>query len=154
MTPRPMYMQIPVEEYESLKVAIDTMAAELEELRKHEVEWDLDKARVKELEAENESLKYSVATLDTDLTMLKRWHKMSEELPPDDFVLFCAFLKYDHEERGEWIVDFGFFDYDNHDASQIHDGRCWGSYNDWDEGQQVYRVDYWRPLPKPPKETK
>jgi len=32
------------------KKIIETMAAELDELRKHEVEWDLSKARIKELE--------------------------------------------------------------------------------------------------------
>ena len=30
---------------------IETCSNELEELRKHELEWDLDKARIKELEA-------------------------------------------------------------------------------------------------------
>lgn len=34
------------------KKIIETMAAELDELRKHEVEWDLSKARIKELEQE------------------------------------------------------------------------------------------------------
>jgi carbonic anhydrase len=36
---------------------IETCANELEELRLHEVEWDLAKARIKELEAENKKLK-------------------------------------------------------------------------------------------------
>ena len=35
----------------------DAMTAELEELRKHEVEWDLAKARIRELETENKQLK-------------------------------------------------------------------------------------------------
>ena len=39
------------------KKIIETMAAELDELRKHEVEWDLAKARIKELEIENNHLK-------------------------------------------------------------------------------------------------
>lgn len=30
----------------------DTIVSELDELRKHEVEWDLSKARIKELEAQ------------------------------------------------------------------------------------------------------
>lgn len=34
------------------KKIIETMATELDELRKHEVEWDLSKARIKELEAQ------------------------------------------------------------------------------------------------------
>ena len=37
---------------------IETCANELEELRLHEVERDLAKARIKELEAENKKLKY------------------------------------------------------------------------------------------------
>ena len=36
------------------KEAFEAMSEELEELRKHEVEWDLAKARVKELEKELE----------------------------------------------------------------------------------------------------
>lgn len=39
------------------KGIIETCAAELEELRKHEVEWDLAQARIKELETENKSAK-------------------------------------------------------------------------------------------------
>lgn len=34
------------------KKIIETMANELDELRKHEVEWDLSKTRIKELEAQ------------------------------------------------------------------------------------------------------
>ena len=44
---------------------IETCANELEELRLHEVEWDLAKARIKELEES------------------QRWRKCSEELPED-----------------------------------------------------------------------
>lgn len=36
------------------KKIIEMMAAELDELRKHEVEWDLSKARIKELEQSKE----------------------------------------------------------------------------------------------------
>ena len=82
---RPMYIQVRCDEWERMKnelqelmgdkaqleetVAvlqlnaknnkgiIETCAAELEELRKHEVEWDLAQARIKELETENKSAK-------------------------------------------------------------------------------------------------
>ena len=37
------------------KKIIETMATELDELRKHEVEWDLAQARINELETENKS---------------------------------------------------------------------------------------------------
>jgi len=40
-----------------LKESYDAFASELEELRKHEVEWDLSKARIKELESQLEHTK-------------------------------------------------------------------------------------------------
>ena len=77
---RPMYIQVRCDEWERMKTElkelrgdkaqleetvavlqlnakdnkniIETCAAELEELRKHEVAWDLAQARIKELEAE------------------------------------------------------------------------------------------------------
>ena len=39
-------------EIDTLTTALKTCSDELEELRKHEVQWDLDKARIKELETE------------------------------------------------------------------------------------------------------
>ena len=112
-TPRPYYVEIPLETFE-------TMSKELAELRKHELAWDLDKARIKELEAENESLKYSVATLDTDIAMMKRWRKVSDENPDVGQVVWAydttkksvLILNYEKNEFGEgfvcfpWIQDF------------------------------------------------
>lgn len=40
-----------------LREAYEAFVSELEELRKHELEWDLDKARIKELESEINELK-------------------------------------------------------------------------------------------------
>lgn len=99
-TPRPYYVEIPLETFE-------TMSKELAELRKHELAWDLDKARIKELEAENESLKYSVATLDTDIAMMKRWRKFSEEKPSEemegeDFLVSNGYYQVVCEWRGYW----------------------------------------------------
>ena len=39
------------------KEAFEAMSNELEELRKHEVQWDLDKAKIKELEGKLKELK-------------------------------------------------------------------------------------------------
>ena len=39
------------------------MATELEELRKHEVEWDLSKARIKELMGDKAQLEETVSVL-------------------------------------------------------------------------------------------
>ena len=39
------------------KEAFEAMSDELEELRKHEVQWELDKAKIKELEGQLKELK-------------------------------------------------------------------------------------------------
>lgn len=39
------------EKLSTTREIIETCSSELEELRKHELQWDLDKARIKELEA-------------------------------------------------------------------------------------------------------
>lgn len=114
MTPRPMYMQIPVEEYENTaKKLLDAAAVIIEK------------------DKEIESLKYSVATLDTDIAMLKRWRKFSEEKP----------------EHHQWILVF----YPNH--SKFTTGvelRRWDDGCKYDvEVQEIY--DKWMPLPEPPE---
>ena len=60
-----------------------------------------------ELKAENESLKYSVATLETDIAMSQRWRKCSEELPTEDmegedFIVSNGFYSVICEWRGYW----------------------------------------------------
>lgn len=45
------------------KKIIETMATEINELRKHEVEWDLSKARIKELMGDKAQLEETVAVL-------------------------------------------------------------------------------------------
>jgi len=51
---------------------IETCANELEELRKHELQWDLDKAKINELRKEHAKLREAT-----------RYRKCSEELPND-----------------------------------------------------------------------
>ena len=112
---------------------IETCANELEELRKHELQWDLDKAKIKELNAENESLKYSVATLETDLAMSQRWRKVIEELPKDG----SDVLATDGEEI--WLCY----------KTTMTDGSYWFQPN----GQpHIEGVSHWMPLPKAPED--
>lgn len=61
----PQFVQLPLENYEAI-------SKELAELRTHEVEWDLAKARINELESEKALLKRDVETLTE---ILKR-HKL------------------------------------------------------------------------------
>ena len=125
-TPRPYYVEIPLETFE-------TMSEELAELRKHELAWDLDKARIKELEAENESLKYSVATLDTDLAMMKRWRKFPEEKP----VWGKEVLMLDKEGKFR-VARF------SHDFKWISWGKMHTCESDC--------IAFWMPLPKKPED--
>ena len=106
MTPRPMYVQIPLEEYEKLN------------------------KRIAELEKENESLKYSVATLDTDLAMAKRWRKVSEELPEKQEWVFVSDGK--HLMLGKRV-----------DGAWLFDG-AWMP-------EEHEKIEYWMPLPEPPE---
>lgn len=72
---------------------VNELCVEKENVWQLEKAWDLDKARIKELEAENESLKYSVATLDTDINMekvkkeelLKKYVKRLQELAEKEY---------------------------------------------------------------------
>ncbi len=127
-TPRPYYVEIPLETFE-------TMSEEFAELRKHELAWDLDKARIKELEAENESHKYSVATLDTDIAMMKRWRKCSDEMPSADEGYFIVLWE-------DNFPDIGYIGAEDEVIETIRDRG---------EG---HSVEWWMPLPKAPKETR
>ena len=126
-TQRPYYVEIPLETFE-------TMSKELAELRKHELAWDLDKARIKELEAENESLKYSVATLDTDIAMMKRWRKVSEENPSEEM------------EGEDFLVSNGYY-------SVVCEWRGYWNNDPFCGDKNCDVVKFWMPLPKAPKEA-
>lgn len=106
MTPRPMYVQIPIEEYEKLN------------------------KRIAELEKENESLKYSVATLDTDLAMMKRWRDVNVEKPEKRQMVLARFAD---KLAGHYPIDVIQWDVS---YSRNHDG---------------VQVTHWMPLPEPPE---
>ena len=108
---RPMYVQVRSDEWERMKnelqelrgdkaqleetVAvlqlnakgnkniIETCAAELEELRKHEVAWDLAQARIKELEAEKNARNEEINSLyQKSLARLKEL--VNKEYPDEE----------------------------------------------------------------------
>ena len=87
---------------------------------------------IAELEKENESLKYSVASLETDLAMSRRWRKCSEELPEVSVeVLVTNGIDC---EISDWCEDY------------------WN--NDPFCGYTVYdNVIAWMPLPATPRRT-
>ena len=75
------------------KNIIETCAAELEELRKHEAAWDLDKARIKELEAEKNAKNEEIDALYQK--SLARLNELVNQKYPDK--------EEDHGEA-DWIL--------------------------------------------------
>ena len=103
--------------------AFDAMTAELEELRKHEVEFDATKARIKELEAEN------------------RWHRC--DVPNEDGL-------YDlPPEDGEYIVEF----VSGLGKVTICASEYDADYNYWDASPFNSEARQWREMPKAPEVT-
>lgn len=97
---------------------------------------------ITKLKAENESLKYSVATLETDLAMIQRWRKCSEELPEKQEWVFVSDGKHRmlcKRVDGAWLFD--------------------GAWMPEEHGKIEYwmpehgKIEYWMPLPKAPKEV-
>lgn len=64
------------------KNIIETMATELDELRKHEVEWDLAKARIKELETEKNQKNEEIDALYQK--SLARLEELVNKVYPDE----------------------------------------------------------------------
>ena len=63
----------------------------------------------------------------------------------DDFI-FCGHQRYAYqsESETEYFVDVGYLDMDG--------TLC--MFNDWHEGQEIFEIDYWFPLPRHPDEPK
>lgn len=76
----------------------------------------------------------------------RSWKDDPPKFPYSEGFVFCGHQKYDWETEMRYFVDVGHLDVDG--------TLC--MYNDWDEGEQVFEIDYWFPLPKHPeeKETK
>ena len=63
----------------------------------------------------------------------------------DDFI-FCGHQRYAYQSEAEteYFVDVGYLDMDG--------TLC--MFNDWHEGQEIFEIDYWFPLPSHPDEPK
>lgn len=109
--------------------------------------------RIDELKAENESLKYSVATLDTDIAMMKRWRKFSDEMPEDEGD-YLVMARYPDDDEPH--IEICFYDRDGEDFGH-YERRYAGSgdyFGGFDGEEWVsHNVAFWMPLPKAPKEA-
>ena len=90
---------------------------------------------IAELKAENESLKYSVATLDTDIAMMKMWRNVSDNMPTVDEGYFLVMWE-------DYCYDIGYIGAEEGVIETIRDRG---------EG---HSIEWWMPLPELPKETK
>lgn len=72
----------------------------------------------------------------------RSWKLDPPKFPDSEGFVFCGHQKYDWETEMRYFVDVGHLDVDG--------TLC--MFNDWDEGEQVFEVDYWFPLPKHPEE--
>lgn len=103
------------------------------DIRTYYLKSEADKV-IAELEKENESLKYSVATLETDLAMSQRWRKCSEEMPEDGETVLVLL--------GRTPKTRGFF------LTSLYVAGEWT----YGEDPQGCKPTYWMPLPKAPEE--
>lgn len=93
------------------------------------------KARIAELEKENESLKYSVAALETDLAMSQRWRNFSDEKPKEEM------------EGEDFLVSNGYY-------SVVCEWRGYWNNEPFCGDKNCDVVKYWKPLTQAPKEEK
>lgn len=128
-----------------LKEDVDKALAEKdEEIRK----W---KAARDECERQFQEKVDEIAVLLGELNACKKvfggWRSYKDDPPQangnDDFI-FCGHQRYafQSEAETEYFVDVGKLDMD--------ETLC--MWNDWHEGQEIFEIDYWFPLPKHPHE--
>lgn len=75
----------------------------------------------------------------------RSWKLDPPKFPDSEGFVFCGHQKYDYEKEMRYFVDVWHLDVDG--------TLC--MFNDWDEGEETFEIDYWFPLPRhPDKPTK
>lgn len=74
----------------------------------------------------------------------RSWKLDPPKFPDSEGFVFCGHQKYDYEKEMRYFVDVGHLDVDG--------TLC--MFNDWDEGEQTFEIDYWFPIPRHPDEPK
>lgn len=94
-----------------------------------------------------EEISELISQLNELRTVFKGWRSYKDDPPQasgnDDFI-FCGHQRYScqPESETEYFVDVGYLDIDG--------TLC--MFNDWYEGQEIFEIDYWFPLPRHPDE--
>lgn len=132
----------------------DEIRLHWEEIEQTRAENERMKARIAELEKENESLKYSVATLETDLAMSKRWRKCSEGMPNEegDYLVMARYPDDDEPHVEICFYDRNCEDFGHYERRYAGSGNSFGGFDG--EEWVTHNVSFWKPLPSAPKEKK
>ena len=94
-----------------------------------------------------EEISELISQLNELRTVFKGWRSYKDDPPQasgnDDFI-FCGHQRYEYQSEAEteYFVDVGYLDMDG--------TLC--MFNDWYEGQEIFEIDYWFPLPRHPDE--
>lgn len=94
-----------------------------------------------------EEISELISQLNELRTVFNGWRSYKDDPPQasgnDDFI-FCGHQRYScqPESETEYFVDVGYLDMDG--------TLC--MFNDWYEGQEIFEIDYWFPLPRHPDE--
>ena len=68
------------------------------------------------------------------------WISVEDRLPESgEYVFIVIEMKYEYESEIEKVVDIGWLNVDD-DFDMI---------NDWDEGQQYFKITHWQPIVLP-----
>ena len=124
-----------------LKEDVDRVLAEKdEEIRKWKAARDECERQFQEKVEEISEL---ISQLNELRTVFKGWRSYKDDPPGecDDFI-FCGHQKYEWEKEMRFFVDAGFLDVDNN--------LC--MFHDINEGEEIFEIDYWFPMPRHPDE--
>lgn len=127
-----------IAELETMNHDLVERVTENDEIRLH---WE----EIEQTRAENERIKARIAELELQFG----WRSFKNDPPKangmDDFV-FCGHQRYAYQSEAEteYFVDYGCLD--------MNETLC--MFNDWHEGQEIFEIDYWFPLPRHPDEPK
>ena len=82
------------------------------------------------------------------MTNKNEWIKTSERLPDTDrYVWVAGEMKYNFQKDIDRFVDIGWLDSSCENANS--DAIKWYTINDWDEGQEYFKITHWAEIKRP-----
>lgn len=129
------------EEIAALKHAINMADAEYFKLKRCRDECE------RQFQEKVEEIAILLGELNACKKVFGGWRSYKDDPPKENDAegfIFCGHQRYafQPEAETEYFVDVGHLDIDG--------TLC--MFNDWHEGQEIFEIDYWFPLPKHPQE--